>query len=182
MDLNWAIEVLGSKWDIVMSAPAILGAAFVLGLFLGWGAAWLILHKRLAHYRERLDDYRGQILKIQNELTGAAASDLFDHSELQLVIHGDEREPTLVFYMNISSWYFLRQVLEGIDKETGKKAAEHVTISLFVLFNQPTKAGTLEIKADTALPPHEVKEFNDRFAIIIFSDQIPACTLEITTR
>jgi hypothetical protein len=180
MDMEWGIDVLSAQWRIAMTAPAIFGAAIVLGLFFGWGAAWLILHGRLAIQKVRLDDYRDEISKFQRRLTAAAAGDLVDRSELRLLIHGDEREPTLMFYMNISRWYFLRQVLVGIDKETGERA-KHVAISLFVSFDQPTKVKILEVKSDAILPRYEVKAFNDRFAIIVFSAPIPAGTLEIAT-
>jgi hypothetical protein len=179
MDMNWAIDALSAEWMTVMAAPAILGAALLLGLFLAWGAAWFILRRRLAHYKERLDGYRDQISKMQSGPIVAAADDLFDRSELRLLINGDEQVPTVVFFLNIWRWFFLGPVLSEIG--TGKRV-EDDPISLVVAFDRPTKVGTLQVKSDAVLPRHEIMEFNNRFAIIAFADAIPAGTLEITTQ
>jgi hypothetical protein len=44
---------------------------------------------------------------------------------------------------------------------------------LFVTFDNPVRVGTLEVSADFKLPAYEVKEFNNRFAIIVFGDDLP---------
>ena len=37
----------------------------------------------------------------------------------------------------------------------------------------------MTVKADKPIPPHEVKEFNNRFAIVAFMEQMPECNVDI---
>jgi len=180
MDIEWAIDLLNAEWRILMAAPIVLGAVVVVGLIFGWGVAWFSFHKALARQRRRLDDYRDEILKLQSRLSAGVDSYRIDRSELRLLIHGDQQTPTLIFYMNISKWFLLGQNFIRIDKETNTNHAEG-SVCLFILFDQPTRVEKLNVTSDSVLPRYDVKEFNDRFAIIAFAGPIPAGTLEITT-
>jgi hypothetical protein len=180
MDIEWAIDLLNAEWGILMAAPIVLGAVVVVGLIFGWGVAWFSFRKALARQRWRLDDYRDQILKLQGRLSAGVDSYRIDRSELRLLIHGEQQTPTPIFYMNISKWFLLAQNFLRIDKETNTNHAEG-PVCLFVLFDQPTRVEKLNVTSDSVLPRHDVKEFNDRFAIIAFAGPIPAGTLEITT-
>jgi hypothetical protein len=178
MDIEWVIEMLSAQWRILMSAAEVFGIVTALALLMGWGAASLILHKRLVHQKERLRDCEGQMMRLQQNLSAAPAGDQFDRSELRLSIPAGDEEPLVLFYINVFKWHLLRQKPIGSDKGTEPKTE---TI-LLIAFNQPTSGQRLEVKSDSVLPPHQVKEFNQRFAIIAFSGPIPACVLEIIAR
>jgi hypothetical protein len=52
--------------------------------------------------------------------------------------------------------------------------------TLFVSFENDVAINTLVVRSpDMRLPIYEVKEFNQRYAIIVFSDEVPAGTLEV---
>ncbi len=55
-----------------------------------------------------------------------------------------------------------------------------MSTTLFVNFEVPVKVGTLEV-VSTNILKYEIKEFNNRFAIIVFSGELPAGTLTIRT-
>ena len=58
-----------------------------------------------------------------------------------------------------------------------------VTSNLFINFDRPVNVGTLSVNSpDMALPMHEVKEFNNRFAIIVFNAALPSGTLNISIK
>jgi hypothetical protein len=174
MAIEWVIEMLSAQWRIVMSAPEIFGVVTALALVMGCGAASLIFHKRLVHHKQRLRDCEKQVMRLQENLN-IAGGNLFDRSELRLSIAAGDEEPLVLFYMNIFKWLLFRQKSISMEKETKPKTE---TI-LLIAFQQPTNDERLEVKSDTVLPPHQVKEFNQRFAVIAFSEPIPACVLEI---
>ena len=103
-----------------------------------------------------------------------------DSAELQLHIYPDQRTPTRLSYSNIWRWYYMKLVLIGIDKSTGLKQQQNVTSTLFLTFDTPVRVGTLEVSSpDIRLPMHEVKDFNDRSAIVFFNDDLAEGTLVI---
>jgi sorbitol-specific phosphotransferase system component IIA len=52
--------------------------------------------------------------------------------------------------------------------------------TLFVTFEDDVTVGTLNVRSpDMQLPVYEVKEFNQRYAIITFHDNVPTGTLEV---
>lgn len=108
---------------------------------------------------------------------------LVDTATLRLHLYGDERVPTVVSSNNVWRWYYLRNIIKGITKK-GKLPETIGTITiLFISFDRPVKVTTLEVSSsDIKLPTHEVKEFNNRFAIIVFSNALPTGTLEVTVR
>jgi hypothetical protein len=68
----------------------------------------------------------------------------------------------------------------GMDAQTGQERERAVTTILFITFDVPVKVGTLEVASpDIRIPFHETKEFNNRYAIITFSGNLPTGTLEI---
>jgi len=53
-------------------------------------------------------------------------------------------------------------------------------VTLFISFETDTIVSTFKVRSpDIQLPTYEVKEFNQRFAIVVFSNNVPAGTLEI---
>jgi hypothetical protein len=54
---------------------------------------------------------------------------------------------------------------------------------LYVNFDNPINAGTLEVKSpDIKLPIYEVKELTNRYAIIVFQDDLPRGEIHITVK
>jgi hypothetical protein len=97
---------------------------------------------------------------------------------LRLHVYGDSRSPMRLDYRNIFRWYFLKSILIGIDAHGVRH--EHEIATLFVTFERDVLVTTLAVNSpDIALPSYEVKEFNQRFAIIAFSDKLGSGTLEI---
>ena len=67
----------------------------------------------------------------------------------------------------------------GINKKTDK-VSESAISNLFLLFDKPVKISALEVSSpDFQMPQFEVKQFDSRFAIVVFSDRLPAGTLVI---
>jgi hypothetical protein len=81
---------------------------------------------------------------------------------------------------NVWRWYYLRTIVVAVEKETGKEERQDVVTTLFVNFDNPVSVGTVEVSSpDMRLPLYEVKEFNNRFAIIMFDGSLPQGTLQI---
>jgi hypothetical protein len=112
----------------------------------------------------------------------AAPAELVDNADLRLHTYGDERSPTRLTANNIWRWYYFRMIMVSIEQGTGKEH-RHAISQLFITFESAIKVGTLEIRSpDFSLPQHEVKEFTNRYAIIVFSSELPAGTLDVTVR
>src|SRR5690349_9169446 len=80
-------------------------------------------------------------------------------SELTLRTYTDQRWPERLYGKNDWRYFYMRNVVTLINKETGEKS-EHMFVTLFVTFNRPTKVGTLSVDSpDMKLPRHETKEF-----------------------
>lgn len=79
---------------------------------------------------------------------------------------------------NIFRWFYLHMAVDGVAPQGNKRLA---TFSmLHVSFEDDVVIHTLRVRSpDMQLPQYEVKEFNQRYAIIVFSDNVPAGTLEI---
>lgn len=72
---------------------------------------------------------------------------LVDSATLRLHIYSDNRTPQRLSYENIWRWYYMRQVLVGIDKDTGKQVSQDIICTLFGTFDNPVKVGTLTISS-----------------------------------
>jgi len=178
MDIQLAIEMLNAEWRILTAAPILLGVVAGVVLFFGWAAAWFCFRNALTRRKRRLEEYRQEISKLQGRLTAGQHIYRVDRSELRLVIDNEKQAPTTVFYMNVSKWCLLGQNFTRIDKEPDRDH-DHGPVCLFILFDQPTKDEVLNVMSDSVLPRYDIKEFNDRFAIIAFAGPIPVGTLEI---
>jgi hypothetical protein len=105
--------------------------------------------------------------------------ELTDSAAFKLHSYGDNRTPQCISSNNIWRWYYLRNRISVINTSDGSMSVSMVSI-LFITFERPVKISTLHVSSpDVTLPNYEVKEFNNRFAIIVFSDEIPAGTLDI---
>ena len=92
----------------------------------------------------------------------------------------DARVPREMHHENVYRWYQLKNVLHATDPATGQVHDSTVATTIFVVFETPVLVHTLEVQSpDIRLPAYEVKEFNNRFAIIVFAGEVPMGTLEI---
>ena len=120
---------------------------------------------------------------IIGEHRKAAASQLVDTASLRLHIFDDDRVPQELASQNVWEFYYLRTIIVGPDESTGKDTRKHVAATLFLNFENPVNIGTLEVSSpDIRLPLHEVKHFDNRFAIIQFFEAPATGTLEVTVR
>lgn len=101
---------------------------------------------------------------------------------LRLHVYADHRVADALFSENIFRWYQLRQAIVATSPDGTKKTVFPST-TLFVTFEPKVRISTLKVKSpDITLPPHEVKEFNQRFAIVVFMDELPTGTLEVSVQ
>ena len=116
----------------------------------------------------------GSRRKPSESVTPKIASDAL----LKLHVYNDHRLPDRLEVKNIYRWYFMSHILVGRTQD-GK---EHETVlpTLFITFDPDIRVTTLRVRSpDMTLPRHEVKDFNNKSAIIVFSGPIPAGTLEV---
>ncbi len=98
---------------------------------------------------------------------------------LRLRVYADTRLPERVHYENIFRWYYFPGTFY-IRSQAGETLASVAITTLFVSFEPEVKISTLKVRIlDGKLPSHEVKEFNQRFAIIAFMGEAPEGTLEV---
>jgi len=101
-----------------------------------------------------------------------------DNAFLRLHIYRDHRTPERLEARNIFRWYYLNHILIAITAE--RKNEEVVLPTLFVTFDPDVQITSLKVRSpDMKLPRHEVKDFNQKFAIITFSEKLKEGTLEI---
>ena len=99
---------------------------------------------------------------------------------LRLHMYGDNRMPDRIADENIFRWYYLKNIIVMHGPE-GQQKGEAVSATLFVTFQPEVKISTIQVRSpDVKLPIYEVKEFNQRFAIIVFAGDIGPGTLEVT--
>ena len=97
---------------------------------------------------------------------------------LRLHIFGDHRTPERLAFENIFRWFYIQTAIQGIGSSGVTRIGALAT--LFVSFENDVVISTIKVRSpDMQLPLYEVKEFNQRYAIIVFSDNVPAGTLEI---
>lgn len=102
-------------------------------------------------------------------------------TSLRLHIFGDHGTPNRLGQKNIFRWFYLQMAVNGITPQGNQRVATFST--LFVTFEEDVAIHTLTVHSpDMQLPLYEVKEFNQRYAIIVFSANVPAGTLEINVR
>ncbi len=106
--------------------------------------------------------------------------ELVDSAAIKFHFYGDARTPQRISANNIWRWYYLRNIISLVDASTGATSDTSIS-NLFVSFEKPVKIGTLHVSSpDIQIPRYEVKEFNNRFAIIVFSGEIPSGTLDLS--
>lgn len=99
-------------------------------------------------------------------------------ASLRLHIFGDHRTPERLSFENIFRWFYLQTAINGVGPSGITRIG--ILATLFVAFENDVVISTLNVRSpDMQLPTYEVKEFNQRYAIIVFSDNVPAGTLEV---
>jgi len=101
------------------------------------------------------------------------------HSVTQITFHfyGDLRVPIVISNSNVYRWYHIKLVSQ--NKEQNVLKSDFVI--LFICFDNPIPITTFLVNSpDIKLPLYEVKEFNNRFAIICFNENIPAGTITLS--
>lgn len=97
---------------------------------------------------------------------------------LRLHTYRDHRVPDSLEMKNIFRWYYLSHIIKSITIEGKKEEIEFPT--LFVTFEPEVQIATLKVRSpDMKLPRHEVKEFTQKYAIVVFSEKLKEGTLEI---
>jgi hypothetical protein len=176
--LEWLVKLL-EQWSVVTTAPipfaiAVVVVGAIIWALLSWSYGGIV-SRRDAEIKllER------QISDLQQRRAATPQNELVDSAELRLLIHGDDRPPSRVSDTNIWRWYWLKNIVATREQD-GRERRVHVTPILYINFDKPVIIGTLEVEADGfRLPLHEVKEFTNRFAIIVFSEDLPRGTLII---
>ena len=99
-------------------------------------------------------------------------------ASLRLHMFGDHRPPDRLESENIFRWYCIYNLFNNVSPQGFSSTI--VSTILFLSFDYDVSISTLKISSpDISLPIHEVKEFNQRFAIIVFSGEIPMGTVEV---
>ncbi len=105
---------------------------------------------------------------------------LVTEASLSLHLYGDARSATRISATHVWRWYYIHTAVLELDPQTNALHQRIVGGTLFVTFEPFVQVGTIAVSSpDMQLPPNEVKEFNNRFAVIVFSGPIPAGTVEI---
>jgi hypothetical protein len=127
-------------------------------------------------------------------LLGASAALLIAHGNskdarkpvksalLRLHVYADQRVPEVLLAENIFRWYHLRQGIVTIAPET-REQTNFLMSTLFVTFEPEVIISSLRVRSpNITLPAHEVKEFNQRYAIVAFAGALAEGTLEISVQ
>jgi hypothetical protein len=102
---------------------------------------------------------------------GWVGAEKSDAAELRLHIFDSDSPPRELSSSNISGWYFFRNKSNGIT----------ATCTLLVVFDNPIIAKGLKSSfIDMKASDYEVKEFNSRFSVIVFTGDVRIGSLLIS--
>ena len=152
---------------------------FIVIVVLIAGIVWAALSWA---YGSIINHQGAEIKLLEREKAEATATTkpgpLADRAALRLHVYGNSRLPDRLSATNVWRWFCLNDILVMM-KQDGTKDQEIITSKLFVSFDQPVGVGTMTVRSDKPLSHYEVKEFNNRFAIIVFGEPLPACNIDI---
>lgn len=153
---------------------------FIVILVLIIGVVWAVMSWG---YGAIISHQAAEIKLLERQRAEATATSRPDHplaerASLRLHVYGDTRTPDRLSTFNVWRWFYLADVLVMM-KPDGTKDREITTSKLFMSFDQPVGVGTLVVRADKPIAHYEVKEFNNRFAIVVFGEAIPECNVDI---
>jgi hypothetical protein len=170
--------------DLIAGWPMISAniPTFLVIIVLIIGAVWAAMAWA---YGRIISHQSAEINLLERQKAEASAvparDGLKERAELRLHVYGDNRLPERLSANNIWRWYYMHEVLVMLNQD-GSKRSEILTSKLFICFDQPVSVGTLSIKSDRPLARYEVKEFNNRFAIIHFGEAPIESNIEIDVR
>ena len=99
---------------------------------------------------------------------------------LHLHTYGGGRTPDDIRSENIFRWYFLNTIVLT-PGPNGNLQQGIASTTLFIVFEPDVEISTLRVASpNIQLPQYEVKEFNQRYAIIAFTGDVPDGTLTVT--
>jgi hypothetical protein len=155
---------------------------FILIVVLIVGAVWAALSWS---YGSIISHQAAEIKLLERQRSEATAipqpGALKDRAELRLHIYGDNRLPDRLSGVNIWRWYYMHEVLVMLNQD-GAERSKILTSKLFISFDQPVNIGTLTVRSDKPLTRYEIKEFNNRFAIIHFGEAPIESNIDIDVR
>ena len=124
------------------------------------------------------------LLAVVGIVRWVTRKDLAETADLDLEFYGDGRPPTGLRHVNVWRWYFYwTPSLHMNDTATGKDIAVVSAGSLlFVTFEPRVGVSNMYVSAKVPIPTWEVKQFNERFAIVTFAGLMPACTITVSVR
>jgi hypothetical protein len=173
---EWVIKLL-EQWSVITAAPIPFAVAVVIVAGVIWAAMAWSYGSVNSHQAAEIKLLERQIADFQRRQATTPQTELVDNADLRLLIHADDRTPTRVSDTNIWRWFWLRHIV-SMRNDKGDEVGRHVTPILFIAFDKPVNVGTLEVESDGfRLPLHETKEFTNRFAIVVFSEDLPTGTL-----
>ena len=156
------------------------------------GLALSVLFAFLPHFYPTVSDgvARGGVL-VGVFLLGMSVALLFAHrgtkarakpvpnALLRLHMYSDQRLPDALKTEHIFRYYVLRQGAVAVGAD-GSQTQVFTTTTIFVSFEPDVLITTLKVRSpDMALPQFEVKEFNQRFAIVVFAGHLADGTVEL---
>jgi hypothetical protein len=118
------------EWKVIRHAPATILMVIIFIIVVLWAAFnWsygAIVANQSAEMRlmeRQIKDYERQVDALQKK-PAIVSSDLANSADLVLEIFDNERTPSRISYDNIWRWYYLRTIMIGIEKDTGKQASK----------------------------------------------------------
>ncbi len=169
------VQDLTAGWPMILAnLPTFIGIVVLIT-----GLIWAVLAWA---YGRIISHQAAEIKLLERQKSEASAvpksGALVERASLRMHVYGDSRLPDKLSATNIWRWFYMNDVLVMMNQD-GTKNREIVTSKLFISFDQPVGVGTMTVRSDKPLTHYEVKEFNNRFAIIAFQESLPECNLDI---
>jgi hypothetical protein len=119
------------------------------------------------------------LYRLNNPLANVAG--VIRESTLELRTYGAGRTPTGVVTENIWRWYTLNTVAQvPPNSNVTTQATQHIFTTLFVTFDEHSETRNLAVASpDMTLPTYEVKDLNQKSAIIVFHGSLGPGTLTV---
>jgi len=103
-------------------------------------------------------------------------------TDLRLQFNGGDTLPLGIDQHNIWRWYALTTVFKSLDEKTKTFVEAGRTWTVFMTFDKPITFTQIRIDASGGkLPTYEVKDSNNRSAIIVFGGDLAGVVLTIQT-
>src|SRR5271155_1291097 len=91
--MDVVLQTISDNWSTLVTAPWAFGAVLVLGLIIGWSAAYVHFRERLRARKERLKQAKEQLAaspvlerQIEAAITGALRNQVFEIPGKQIAV------------------------------------------------------------------------------------------------